>query len=90
MRYSLALCLVKVPLLPSSLLANWSTLQLRNHSTFLPWELRYTDNLVLNVDAQEGCISKVKAWKAGMESKGLPVNMMKTEFLANGDEQDVL
>ena len=28
------------------------------------------------------CISKLKAWKAGMESKGLRVNMKKTKFMS--------
>ena len=35
------------------------------------------------------CISKLKEWKAAMESKGLHVNM-KTKFLVSGDDQDVL
>ena len=31
----------------------------------IPWELFCTDDLVLIVDTQEVCISKIKAWKAG-------------------------
>ena len=42
------------------------------------------------LDTQEECISKLKAWKAGMESKGLYVNMKKTMFLVYGDDQGVL
>ena len=38
--------------------------------TVVPWELLYADDLVLIADAQEECISKLKAWKAGMENKG--------------------
>ena len=36
------------------------------------------------------CISKLKAWEAGVESKGLHVNMKKTKFLVSGDGHDVL
>ena len=45
---------------------------------------------MLIVDTQEECISKLKAWKAGMESKELHVNMKKTKFLVSGGDQDVL
>ena len=38
--------------------------------TGVPWELLYADDLVLNADTQEECISNVKAWKAGMWNKG--------------------
>ena len=58
--------------------------------TGVPWELLYIDDLVLIADTQEECISKPKAWKAGMESKGLHVNMKKTKFLVSGDDQNVL
>ena len=36
------------------------------------------------------CISELKAWKAGMESKGLRVNMKKTNFMVSGVDLDVL
>ena len=58
--------------------------------TGVPWELLYTDDLVLIVDSQEECISKLKAWKAGIESKGLHVNMNKTKCLVSGVGHDVL
>ena len=63
---------------------------LREFCTGVLWELLYTDDLVLNADTQEECISQLKAWKAGMESKGLHVNMKKTKFLFSGEGQDVL
>ena len=62
----------------------------REFRTGLSWELLYTDDLMLIADTQEGCISKLKAWKAGMESKGLHVNMKKTKFLVFRDGHDVL
>ena len=39
---------------------------------------------------QEECISKLKAWKAGMESKGLLVNMKNTKLLVSGVDLDIL
>ena len=44
----------------------------------VPWELLYVDDLVLIMDTPEDCMSKLKAWKAGMECKGIHVNMKKT------------
>ena len=58
--------------------------------TGVPWELLYTDDQVLIPDTQEECISKLKAWKAGVESKGLRVNMKMTKFLVSGDGHDGL
>ena len=49
--------------------------------TGVPWELLYADDLVVIADSLEECISKLRVWKAGMESKGLRVNMKKTKFL---------
>ena len=44
------------------------------------WERLRADDQLLIADTQEECIPKPKAWKAGMESKGLHVNMKKTTF----------
>ena len=49
-----------------------------------PWELLYADDLMVIADFLEECISKLRDWKAGMESKGLRVNMKKTKFLISG------
>ena len=38
-------------------------------------------DLVVIADSLEECISNLRVWKAGMESKGLRVNMKKTKFL---------
>ena len=62
----------------------------REFRTGVQWELLYPDDLMLIVDTQQECISKLKAWKAGMESKGFCVNMKRTKFLAPGDGHDVL
>ena len=44
----------------------------------------YADDLVVIADSLEECISKLRVWKAGMESKSLRVNMKKTKFLISG------
>ena len=62
----------------------------REFRTGVPWELLYADDLVIIADSLEECISKLKAWKTGMESKGLRVNMKKTKFLFSGLGRDVL
>ena len=43
----------------------------REFRTGFPWELLYADDLVIIAGSLEECISKLKAWKNGMESKGL-------------------
>ena len=45
----------------------------------VPWELLHNDDLLLITNSQEKCISKLKAWKAGMESRELHVSMKKTK-----------
>ena len=47
----------------------------------LPMELLYADDLVLTADSEELLIEKIKKWKAGMEDKGLRVNMGKTKVM---------
>ena len=62
----------------------------REFSTGVPWELLlHADDLVLIADTQENCIYKLRAWKTGMESKGLHINK-ETKFLVSGVEHDVL
>ena len=56
----------------------------------IPWELLFADDLVIVADSLEKCVAKVKAWKEGLESKGLRVNMKKTMFMASGPKLDVL
>ena len=41
-------------------------------------------------DTQEECISKLNAWKTGMESKGHRVTIKKTKFIVSGVDLDVL
>ena len=44
----------------------------------LPIEMLYANDLVLLADSKEGLIVKLKRWRAGMEGKGLRVNLCKT------------
>ena len=62
----------------------------RDFCTSVPCELLYADDLVLIADNLKDFISMLNAWKAGMESKGLCVNMKKTKFLLSGIAIDVL
>ena len=41
-------------------------------------------------DTLEECITKLKAWKNGMENRGLRVNMKKTKFMISGAGFDML
>ena len=62
----------------------------RDFRTGVPWELLYADDLVIMADTLEECIARFKAWKDGMEQKGLRVNMAKTKFMVSGAGLDVL
>ena len=58
--------------------------------TGVPWELLYANDLVVMADSLEDCIAKLKAWKEGMERKGLRVNMKKTKLVVSGPGPDLL
>ena len=62
----------------------------REFRTGVPWELLYADDLAVIADSLEECITKLKAWKDGMESKGLRVNMKKTKLMISGPGLDLL
>jgi hypothetical protein len=49
-----------------------------------PWELLYADDLVIISESLEDLLGKLKSWKAGMEAKGLRVNMGKTKVMVSG------
>ena len=56
----------------------------RNFRSGCPWELLYTDDLVLVSDSLEGLELKLNTLKAGMEARGLHVNMQKTKIMISG------
>jgi hypothetical protein len=39
-------------------------------------------------DSLDECVSKLKAWKDGMKTKGLRVNMKETKLMVSGPELD--
>ena len=47
-------------------------------------ELLYADDLVIISDNLEDCIARLKAWKSGLEKKGLRVNLKKTKIMCSG------
>ena len=44
-------------------------------------ELLYADDLVLIAESEVELVEKIRNWKAGMEDKGLRVNMGKTKVM---------
>ena len=62
----------------------------RDFRVGMPWELFFADDLVIIATSLEECVEHVKAWKEGLESKGLHVNMTKTKFMASGLGLDIL
>ena len=62
----------------------------REFRTGVPLELLYADDLAVIADTLDECITKLKAWKNGMENKGLRVNTKKTKFMISGAGLDVL
>ena len=62
----------------------------RDFRVGVPWELFFADDLVIIATSLEECVEHVKAWKEGLESNGLHVNMTKTKFMASGLGLDIL
>jgi hypothetical protein len=51
----------------------------------LPWELLYADDLVLMAESLQQLKDKLQKWKAGMEAKGLKMNVGKTKIMIGGE-----
>ena len=45
--------------------------------------------LAVIADTFQECITKLKAWKNGMENRGMRVNMKKTKFMISGAVLDM-
>ena len=67
-----------------------SPLLSREFHTGCPWELLYTDDLMISAESMEELLVKVQTWKTEMEKKGLRVNMGKTKIMESGINLDVL
>ena len=62
----------------------------REFRTGCPWELLYTDDLMISAESMEELLVKVQTWKTEMEKKGLRVNMGKTKVMESGINLDML
>ena len=47
----------------------------------LPWELLYADDLVLLDTSKESLVTRVKAWKEDLSSKGMEINALKSKIM---------
>ena len=54
-----------------------------------PWELLYTDDLVLMVETLEDLKKKLTIWKDNIEAKGLRVNINKAKFVCSKHNSSV-
>ena len=54
--------------------------------TGCPWELLYADDLVLVAETLEELKEKLQVWKAGLEQKGLKVNVGKTKIMCSAHD----
>ena len=54
------------------------------------WELLYAGDLTVIADTLEECITKLKAWKNGMENRGLRVNIKKKKLMISGTGLNML
>ena len=56
---------------------------------FVLWELLYTDDLAVIAETEDELIKRLNEWKDNVESKGMRVNMNKTEVMISGERQMV-
>ena len=52
---------------------------------WLPWELLYTDDLVIMADTMDELLRKLDLWKKHLEFKGLRLNMGKIKTMICGN-----
>ena len=62
----------------------------RDFRVGVPWELLFADDLVIIATSLEELKNRIEAWKEGLESKGLRMNMRKTMVMVSGRGLDVL
>ena len=59
----------------------------REFRVALPWELLYADDLAVIAETEEELIKRLNEWKDNVESKGMRVNMNKTNVMTSGERQ---
>ena len=55
-----------------------------------PWEMLYAEDLVILAETFEDLMTKIAAWKNGLESMGLMINMNKTRFMTSSRNLHIL
>ena len=61
----------------------------REFRVALPWVLLYADDLAVIAETGQELIKRLDEWKDNVESKGMRVNMNKTEVMISGERQKV-
>jgi len=61
----------------------------REFRVALPWELLYADDLAVITETEEELIKRLNEWKDNVESKGMTVNMNKTNVMISRKRQKV-
>ena len=56
-------------------------------SSALPWELLYSDDLVVIAEIEEDLIKRLNEWKNNVENRGMRVNINKTKVMIRGERQ---
>jgi len=62
----------------------------REFRVALPWELLYTDDLVVIAETEDDLIKRLNEWKDFVENRGMRVNMNKTKVMISGEWQKVM
>ena len=55
----------------------------RHFQTRCPWELLYADDLIIIAETLGKFLEKFCVWKTNLETKGLRVNVGKTNIMVN-------
>jgi len=61
----------------------------REFRVALPWELLYTDHLVVTAETEADLIERLNHWKDFVDSRGMRINMNKTKIMISGEWQKV-
>ena len=57
----------------------------REFRVALPWELLYTDDMVMIAETEDDLIKRLNEWKDFVENRGMRVNMNKIKVMISGN-----
>jgi len=57
----------------------------REFRVALPWELLYTDDMVMIAETEDDLIKRLNEWKYFVENRGMRVNMNKIKVMISGN-----